>query len=224
MQTPPAVEHQTCCALQTPDVVDFIASKLRLPPGDYRKRIEAGWAPNLVYQPPTYTGDARLFSDLVSYAPGLNTTDADIRAVLDAEAAPNLAEAPGHIDPNARRLIEQSRRPRWRTLTLAGNKDKPDLQFHFDGAGRYVYEQTLPLGLHERVVCDGATLWHLYPELGLAARRTVSRFHRAEVAGLTPWALPPAEDLARGADVEAVDAHTVALVPLGAENAPHQGR
>ncbi len=137
--------------------------------------------------------------------------------MLDAEAAPNLAEAPGHIDPDARRLIEQSRRPRWRTLNIAGNKDKPDLQFHFDGAGRYVYGQILPLGLHERVVCDGATLWHLYPELGLAARRTVSRFHRAEVAGLTPWALPPAEDLARGADVEAVDAHTVALVPLGAK-------
>ncbi len=181
-------------------------------------------ASSLLYQPPTYTGDARLFSDLVSYAPGLNTSDADIQSVLDAEAAPNLADAPGHIDPDARRLIDQSRRPRWRTLTLGGvpkqefgNEDAPALQFHFDGTGRYVYERTLPLGLHERVVCDGETLWHLYPELGLAARRTVSRFHRAEVAGLAPWTLPPAEDLARGADVEAIDAHTVALVPLGAK-------
>ncbi len=207
MRTPPAVEN-----MPAPQLTSGI-----FPVPHYRTRIESGWAPNLVYQPPTYTGDARLFSDLVSYAPGLNTTDADIRAVLDAEAAPNLAEAPGHIDPDARRLIEQSRRPRWRTLTIAGNKDIPDLQFHFDGAGRYVYEHMLPLGLHERVVCDGATLWHLYPELGLAARRTVSRFHRAEIAGLTPWALPPAEDLARGAEVEHVDAHTVALVPLGAE-------
>ena len=175
--------------------------------------------PLLLYQPPTDTGDPRLFSDLVSYAPGLNTTDADVLAVLDAEAAPNLSDAPGHIDPDARRLIDQSRRPRWRTLTLGGDKDTPALQFHFDGAGRYVYEHVLPLGLHERVVCDGETLWHLYPELGLAARRSVSRFHRAEIAELTPWALPPAEDLARGADVESIDAHTVALVPLGARRA-----
>ena len=93
----------------------------------------------------------------------------------------------------------------------------PELQFHFDGAGRYVYEQTLPPASMSAWSATATTLWHLYPELGLAARRTVSRFHRAEVAGLTPWALPPAEDLARGADVEAVDAHTVALVPLGAK-------
>jgi ferric-dicitrate binding protein FerR (iron transport regulator) len=183
----------------------------------YRRHIEQGWTPTLLYQAPSYTGDARLFSDLVSYAPGLNTTEADIQTVLEAEAAPNLANAPGHIDPDARRLIEQSRRPRWRTLSVGGDNNEPSLQLDFDGAGRYVYEYTLPLGLRERVVCDGVTLWHLYPELGLAARRTVSRFHRAEVAGLTPWALPPAEDIARGVNVEFVDAHTITLIPLGAK-------
>ncbi len=183
----------------------------------FRRRIESGWTPTLLYQPPTCSEDPRLFSDLVAYAPGLNTTDADVLAVLDAEAAPNLSDAPGHIDPEARRLIEQSRRPRWRVLTLGGDQGAAALHFYFDGAGRYVYEHNLPLGLHERVVCDGETLWHLYPELGLAARRTISRFHRAEIAGLTPWALPPVEDLCRGADVEAVDPHTVALVPLGAK-------
>ena len=83
-----------------------------------------------------------------------------------------LSDAPGRIDPDARRLIEQSRRPRWRTLTLGGDKGTPALQFHFDAAGRYAYERTLSLGLHERVVCDGKTSTHLYPQLGLAARRT----------------------------------------------------
>ena len=49
----------------------------------------------------------------------------------------------------------------------------------FDGSGRHVCERTLPLGLRERAICDGQNLWHLYPELAIGARRTVSRFHRA---------------------------------------------
>src|SRR5262249_8963759 len=44
-------------------------------------------------------------------------------------------------------------------------------------------------------------------------------FHRAELQAFVPWALPPAEDLARGADLRAVDANTVAVVPRGAEDA-----
>ena len=51
-----------------------------------------------------------------------------------------------------------------------------------------------------------------WPPAGRSAASTAPRS-----PSLTPWALPPAEDLARGADVEAVDAHTVALVPLGAK-------
>jgi Tfp pilus assembly protein PilF len=60
-------------------------------------------------------------------------------------------------------------------------------------------------------------LIHLYPELGLGARRTVSRFHRMDFAGLVPWALPRPEDLARGADLKVVPERTVALIPHGAE-------
>src|SRR5262249_45236505 len=86
---------------------------------------------------------------------------------------------------------------------------------HFDGNGRYVYNRTLPIGLKERVVCDGKTLWHLYPELGLAARRTVSRFHREDLAEMVPWALQPAEDLARDFDVKLKDPRTVSLVRPG---------
>ena len=57
------------------------------------------------------------------------------------------------------------------------------------------------------------TLLHLYPEIGVGARRTVSRFHRAEMSGLLPWLLPSAEDLAHGVDLECVDARTIALTP-----------
>ena len=83
----------------------------------------------------------------------------------------------------------------------------------FDGTGRYRYERTTSAGLREQVVCDGTSLWHLYPELGIGARRTLSRFHRRDFARLVPWALPPAEDLAHGADLVSVDERTVAIVP-----------
>src|SRR5262249_53416191 len=79
--------------------------------------------------------------------------------------------------------------------------------------GAYHYERKLLLGLDEQVSCDGTTLLHLYPELGIGARRAVSRFHRAEFAELVPWVLPPVDDLARGADVRFVDEHTIAIVP-----------
>ncbi len=93
-------------------------------------------------------------------------------------------------------------------LTLPGDKNQPEQVILFDGTGRYTYERTPSLGLRETVVCDGTTLLHLYPEIGLAGRRTVSRFHRAELAGLLPWLLPPAEDLARGVDLKCVDGQT----------------
>jgi tetratricopeptide (TPR) repeat protein len=83
----------------------------------------------------------------------------------------------------------------------------------FDGTGRFRYERTTSAGLREQVVCDGTSLWHLYPELGIGARRAVSRFHRQDFARLVPWALPPVEDLARGADLVSIDERTVAIVP-----------
>jgi ferric-dicitrate binding protein FerR (iron transport regulator) len=169
-----------------------------------------------VYGRPSFTGDERIFTDLVAYAPGMNTSRADIEAVLEAEAVPVLATLPGRIDPAARRLIEQARRGGWQALTLPAAGERPALTVRFDGSGRYAYERVLPLGLREQVVCDGQTLLHLYPDLGVGARRTVSRFHRAELLGVVPWLLPPADDLARGADVECIAERTVALVPRGA--------
>jgi tetratricopeptide (TPR) repeat protein len=155
----------------------------------------------------------RLFSDLLGYAPGLNTSKPDLLAVLDAEALPDLRLAPGHIDPAARRLIDAARAGGWRKVTVLDEKNQPSGEIVFDGAGRYRYEDQAALGLREMVVCNGTTLLHVYPEIGLAGRRTVTRFHRAEFVKLLPWLLPPADDLARGADVECVDAKTVAVVP-----------
>src|SRR5439155_972786 len=162
-----------------------------------------------------FSSDERIFADLPAYAPGLNASRADVAAVIEAEAAPQLASLPGRIDAAARHLIDQARSTGWQKVTL------PDQQGSLicDGRGRFVLERVLPLGLHEQMICDGRTRLDLYSELGLAARRVVSRFLRAEFLHFVPWALPPAEDLARGADVRTMGASTVALIPRGAEEA-----
>jgi hypothetical protein len=71
--------------------------------------------------------------------------------------------------------------------------------------------------MRELVVCDGKTLLHLYPDLGVGARRTVSRFHRADFSDLVPWVIPSAEDLAQRADLRMIGERTVAIVPHGVE-------
>ncbi len=167
-----------------------------------------------MYGRPSFSGDERVFFDLLSYAPGLNTTDADIEAVKENEAAPALNNLPGRIDPAARKLIDAARAGGWRTLKV--EKDGPAYTITFDGQGRYAYDRRLANGLREQVVNDGKTLVHLYPDLGLGARRTPSRFHRGDLSTLVPWVLPTPEELARGADLKVVSDSVVAIEPRGA--------
>ncbi len=171
----------------------------------------------LLYRCPTFAADGRLFTDLVAFAPGLNTTHADVLGVLEAEAPPDPADAPGTIEPAARALVESARAAGWRTLIVPASGATPSWSISFDGSGRYAVERVLSSGLAEHVLCDGKELLHLYPELGLGARRSVTRFHRVELADLVPWALPPARDLAHGFDLKCVGERTVALVPHGLE-------
>ena len=65
----------------------------------------------LLYQRPSYSDDARLFSDLLAYAPGMNTSLADIEAVIEAEAMPSPLDKPGQIDAGARKLFAQAASP-----------------------------------------------------------------------------------------------------------------
>lgn len=166
-----------------------------------------------MYGRPAFSNDERVFFDLVSYAPGMTTSQADVDAAVEAEALPKATGIPGQIDPEARRLIDAARAGGWQTLHIG------DQAITFDGQGRYAYERNPPSGLREQVVCDGQTLWHLYPELGIGAKRTVSRFHRRFLAERIPWLVPPAEDLARGANLRKVGENVVAIVPRGAEEA-----
>ncbi len=162
--------------------------------------------------------DDRHFFDLAAYCPGMAASLADIQAVLEAEAPPGPQSLAGTIDPAARKLFDNARFAGWQSLTVPGAKPQAGaVTITFDGAGRYTYERILPPGITERVICDGKTLLHLYPDLGIGARRAVSRFHRIDFARSVPWVLPPVEDLVREADLKIVDERTVALVPHGVE-------
>ena len=79
--------------------------------------------------------------------------------------------------------------------------------------GTEQYARSLALGLRERVTSDGEWLWHVYRDIGLAAERAVSRYHRATIHTLVPWLVRPVEELARGADVRLIDDSTIAVVP-----------
>jgi ferric-dicitrate binding protein FerR (iron transport regulator) len=168
---------------------------------------------SLLHERPSFTGDERIYTDLVVYAPGMNTSRADILAVVEAEALPRWPTAPGHIDPAARKLIDQARSAGWQSLTFPAEEGHNGLTAVFNGQGQHVFSQTQVLGLREQVVCDGQTLLQLYPDLGIGAKRAVSRFHRDEFANLVPWVLPPVEDFAHGADLKCVDGRTVAIIP-----------
>jgi tetratricopeptide (TPR) repeat protein len=171
----------------------------------------------LLYQRLSFREDTRTFGDLVWFAPGLNTTDADLEAVLDAEAPPDPRQQPGQVDPQARKLIEQARAAGWQRLTLPADGRRPAGVVVFNGAGKFAWEYVLPCGLREQVVCDGKTLWHLYPEIGLGAKRPFTRFHHAWIAGVIPWLLPSAADLARGQDVLLLGKGVVAVQPRDAD-------
>jgi ferric-dicitrate binding protein FerR (iron transport regulator)/tetratricopeptide (TPR) repeat protein len=163
------------------------------------------------YRRPSFSGVERVFTDVAAYAPGMNSLPADIQAVLEAEAAPRFGNRRGELTPAAKQLIDRARSTEWSVTTIGKNNP---LSITHDGQGRFRCEHKVGFGLDEQVVCDGSTLYHLYPELGIGASRAVSRFHRAELVALLVDQLPPGEDLTVGADVVAVDEQTAAIVPL----------
>jgi hypothetical protein len=220
--TPAFAVYAQAMPSKAPPSVDFAsAGPVLLPPlpGPARE----GPAPQsaataLLHARPRYNDNAQLFADLVSYAPGLNTSRADLLAVLETEARPTAASKPGTIDPGARALL--ARPAGWQAYTVPAAGDCPAFAVSFDGTGRFTWRRKLSSGLSEQVVCDGTTLHHVYPELGLAARRAVSRFHRLDFSHLVPFFVPAPEDLARGADVRLLAAGLVAVVRHGAKG-PH---
>ncbi len=186
-------------------------------PGVAMRRMHAdAYAQSLAYRLPEFQNNWNIYYDLLSYAPGMHTSRADVLAILKAEL-PSEPVAAGKIDARARKLIERARGTGWQTASFRSKKGEVLLSIDFDGTGRCRYERTTGRGLRELVLCDGTNLWHLYSELGIGGRRKLGRPHRGQLARLVPWVLPPVEELARGADLTAVDEHTVAVIPLGIE-------
>ena len=169
------------------------------------------WANQWAYHAPVFTNDARVFADLLAYAPGFRTTMADIQAVL-AEEADVPAVRRGKVDPAAARLIAAARKTGWRQATF-GDKDDA-VTVLFDGSGRFVIQTARPGELAERIICDGENLYHVYDEIGLASRRPMNGVYRGQFAQVLPFVVSCVEDLSAGADVRLIDENTIAVVPL----------
>lgn len=200
-------------ALNDPGLVDRWARLLT-------HRISQGAEqPSLLYFQPQTFGNRRPFRQLVSFAPAFTTTKADALAVLEEEAALKNPPKIGAIDERARELIEAARGQGWQLLTLRDPANRIVLEVAIDGQGRFRFEHQTEHGLRETVICDGETLRHLYPELGLGTTRRMSRFHRADLTRLVPWLLPPVEDLAMGADLRLIGPDTLAIAPHGFDEA-----
>jgi tetratricopeptide (TPR) repeat protein len=178
------------------------------------EQLRQAQAINLLYQRPSFTNDYRFLNDLTQHAPGLDTTFADIQAVLEAEA--NMpAAARGEVDAEARRLINRARAAGWQRVTYPSKDGQPAFTILVNGAGQFAHERVLPFGLREVTICDGKEIVHLYEEIGLGARRAVGRAHRRELVQVVPWLVLPADDLSHGADVKLVNDTTVAILPHG---------
>src|SRR5207248_2133690 len=91
---------------------------------NWLKSRAAAITPSFRYERPAFEYDRTLFTDLVQYAPGLSTSDADILATLETEAD---VEAPkvGSIDAVARQLIDKARAADWVALTIAAQRPLP---------------------------------------------------------------------------------------------------
>ncbi|HLQ45945.1 MAG TPA: hypothetical protein VK137_14495, partial [Planctomycetaceae bacterium] len=169
-----------------------------------------------------------VMQDLPSYAPGLQTWPADRLAIVEQAATtkPNH----GEVDAEARRLIEKARSLGWEKVRLisrnalasGSDRGKPDASAFrlIDGSGRFVVEREVGEGLKEQVINDGTTLWHLYPEIGLGAKRTLSRFHQSAIQSLIPWYVPSADDLSVDADVKAIGERTIRVTRLKRDEPP----
>jgi autotransporter-associated beta strand protein len=178
----------------------------------------AGAAASMLYQPPTLNGDRRGFSDLLAFAPGMNTNWVDVQAVVEADA--KLPAVPtGKITDKAKAMLEKARQAAWQKVAWADDKGQEAFALTVDGQGRYAYERTTDLGLKEQVICDGKWVFHVYPELGVGSQRAVNRYSRAEARSMAPWLVGAVEDYLRGADVREIDERTVAISPIGAEDA-----
>lgn len=150
-----------------------------------------------------------LWRDLFAYAPALNTWHSDTAGVIDdGEKLPAVRR--GRVENGARHLIDRARGQGWHRVQLLSGDDEI-LNLQCDGLGQHSYRGSTALGLKWKVQCDGKTLRHFYPELGLAAKRTFNRHHFRRLQSMVPWLVRSADDWSRNADVRLISKNTVAV-------------
>jgi len=132
--------------------------------------------------------------NVTRYAPGLASSWAD---VADEVIAKFGKKAAGKVDPEAARLIAAARK-NTPTMKIAyvTKKGKTVFELQAGPEDRFAFTGRTSMYLRQDVVCDGKDLYHVYPALGLAARRSAVR-RAAGLRRLTPHLMPPADELAR---------------------------
>ena len=132
--------------------------------------------------------------DVTRYAPGLSSSWADIAD----EVVAKFGKAPaGKVDPQAARLLAAARKntPMMK-IAYVTKKGKTVFELQAGPEDRFAFTGRTSMVLRQDVVCDGKNVYHVYPALGLASRRSAVR----RVAGLrrlAPHLMPPADELAR---------------------------
>jgi hypothetical protein len=159
-----------------------------------------------------------LLRDLADYCPGLETTQADLQAILAAAVDPKDKPIQGKVDPGARRLIENARATGWESLEIKNEQLRTSFQIVYNGAAQFRVERKTADGLREKIICDGKTLWHIYPELGIGTKRPFTRFHELGIQNLIPWHVPTVDELSQGADIKLVGKNVIRVCPLKPQN------
>ena len=152
-----------------------------------------------------------LIADPLERCPGMDTLAVDRRAALDAAAEKEGVIVRGTVSPEAAKLIEKARTRGWETVGVPG---ADNLSVVVNGAGQLRVERTLTDGLREVVLCDGQSVWHLYPDFAVGAHRDARLIANSILQSLIPWHVADAVTLSRGANVELVGEHTIRITPL----------
>ncbi|MBI1310025.1 hypothetical protein GC176_01870 [bacterium] len=178
------------------------------------------------YEPPLAyavidTGRPRagMISDPIERCPGMATWPADRRVAIQAAAEKEKLIVRGEVSPEAANLIERARARGWESVTISppeqdGKLSVPCPQVFVNGAGQFRIERSLLDGLQETVICDGESLWHLYPDFAVGARRDARLIADAILQSLVPWYVTDAVSLSRGANVDLVGENTLRITPL----------
>jgi len=169
-------------------------------------------------------GWGRNMVDLTRYAPALQSSWADV----GDEVVGAFGKSPvGKVsDQAAARIAAARKNTPTMDIAYVTKKGKTVFKLQAGPEDRFALTGRTSMYLRQDVVCDGKSLYHVYPELGLSARRPAAR----RVAGLrrlAPHLLPPASELARVWNValEATDGKltTIRLTPAVLKKV-HEGK